>query len=134
MILSARHAILIDAAATTATAALMLAARGFLYPYFGLASPQLLDIAAAAFIVYAAIIGVAAARADISRTTLTTIAGANVAYVIASMILLVTFWSALHPAGRALIVGVALAVEAFAFLQFTAAYRTAPNPPEPRKV
>lgn len=134
MILSARHAILIDAAATTATAALMLVGRGFLYPYFGLDSPELLDIAAAAFIVYAGIIGLAAARPDISRTTLVTIAGANVAYVVASMICLVMFWSVLAPAGRALIVGVALAVEAFAFLQFTAAYRTAPNPPEPRKV
>lgn len=134
MILSARHTILIDAAATTATAVLMLAARGLLYPYFGLDSPELLDIAAAAFIVYAGIIGLAAARADISRTTLVTIAGANVAYVVASMILLVMFWSLLEPAGRALIVGVALVVEGFAFLQFTAAYRTAPNPPEPRKV
>lgn len=134
MILSARHTILIDAAATTATAVLMLAARGLLYPYFGLASPEMLDIASAAFIVYAGIIGLAAARADISRTTLVTIAGANVAYVVASMILLVMFWSLLEPAGRALIVGVALVVEGFAFLQFTAAYRTAPNPPEPRKV
>ena len=134
MILSARHAMLIDAAATTATAVLMLVGRGFLYPYFGLDSPELLDIAATAFIVYAGIIGLAAARPDISRTTLVTIAGANVAYVVASMILLVMFWSVLEMAGRALIVGVALAVEAFAFLQFTAAYRTAPNPPEPRKV
>ena len=134
MILSARHAILIDAAATTATAVLMLVGRGFLYPYFGLDSPEVLDIAAAAFIVYAGIIGLAAARPDISKTTLVTIAGANVAYVVASMICLAMFWSVLEPAGRALIVGVALAVEAFAFLQFTAAYRTAPNPPEPRKV
>jgi hypothetical protein len=134
MILTARRAVVIDAAATTATAVLMLAARGILYPYFGLASPLLLDIAAAAFIAYAATIGLAAARPDISRTTLLTIAGANVAFVIASMVLLVTFWSALHPAGRALIVAVAVAVEGFALLQFTAAYRTAPNPPEPRKV
>jgi hypothetical protein len=134
MNLTARHTLLIDAAATTATAVLMLAARGLLYPYFGLDSPQLLDITAVAFIVYAGIVGLAAARPEISRTTLVTIAGANVAYVVASMILLLVFWSVLHPAGRTLVVGVALAVEAFAFLQFTAAYRTAPNPPEPRKV
>ncbi|HET9703413.1 MAG TPA: hypothetical protein VFP85_05225 [Vicinamibacterales bacterium] len=123
MNLSARHTILIDATATTATAVLMLAARSVLYPYFGLASPELLDIAAAAFIVYAGVIGLAAARPDVSKTTLVTIAGANVAYVVASMIVLVMFWSGLAPAGRALIVGVALAVEAFAFLQFTAARR-----------
>ena len=77
MILTARRAIVIDAAATTATAVLMLAARGFLYPYFGLPSPLLLDLAAAAFIVYAALIGLAARRADISRTALMTIAGAT---------------------------------------------------------
>ena len=123
MILSARHTIVIDAAATTATALLMLAARGILYPYFGLASPWLLDAAAAAFLVYAAVIGLAARRPEISKTTLRAIAAANVAYVIASTAVLVAFWPVLEPAGRVLIVGVALAVEGFAFLQFTAARR-----------
>jgi hypothetical protein len=121
MILTAHRAVLIDAAATTATAVLMLATRGILFPYFGLSSPLLLDVTAAAFIVYAAIIGLVAARPAISRSALMTVAGANVGYVVASLAVLVMFWSQLHPVGRGLIVAVALAVEGFAMLQFAAA-------------
>ena len=123
MMLTAHRAVLIDAVATTATAVLMLAARSVLYPYFGLSSPLVLDIAAAAFVVYAAVIGLAATRPIITRPTLMTIAGANIGYVIASVAVLITFWSALHPAGRAMIGVVALAVEGFAMAQLTAARR-----------
>lgn len=123
MILTAHRAVLIDAAATSVTALLMLAARGLLFPYFGLSSPLLLDLTAAAFIVYAAIIGLMAARPAISGSALMTIAGANVAYVVASLAVLVMFWSELHPIGRGLIVAVAVAVEGFATLQFMAARR-----------
>ena len=125
MILTAHRAVLLDAVATTATAVLMVAARNILYPYFGLTSPMLLDGAAAAFILYAAIIGMVAARPAISRTALLTIVGANVAFVVACMAALIVFWSQLHPVGRLLLVGVALAVEMFATLQFMAARRTA---------
>ena len=124
MILTAHRAVLIDSAATITTAGLMLATRSVLFPFFGLSSPWLLDLTAAGFIVYAAVIGLAAARPAISRTTLMTVAGANVAYVVGSLAVLVTFWSELHPIGRGLIVAVALAVEVFATLQFTAARRT----------
>jgi hypothetical protein len=123
MILTARRTVVIDAAATTATAVLMLAARNLLYPYFGLTSPLLLDVTAAAFIAYAAAIGLVAWRPSISRPALLAIVGANVAYVIASFAVLVTFWSALHPVGRGLVIAIALAVELFATLQFTAARR-----------
>ena len=123
MKLNAHSALLIDAAATTATALLMLAARSMLYPYFGLQSPLLLDIAAVAFLVYAGIIAMAARRPTISRTVLMTTAAANAAYVVASIVLLMMFWSALEPIGRGLIFVVALAVEAFAALQFAVARR-----------
>jgi hypothetical protein len=123
MMLTARHAILVDAAATTATAVLMLASRILLHPYFGLASPILLDAVAVAFIAYAAIIALAAMRPVISRATLLTIAGANAAYVVASIALLAMFWGELHPVGRGLIAAVAVAVELFATLQFAAARR-----------
>jgi hypothetical protein len=123
MMLTAHRAVLIDAVATTATAVLMLAARNVLYPYFGLSSPLVLDIAAAAFVVYAAVIGLVAMRPIVTRQTLMTIAGANIGYVVASVAVLITFWSALHPAGRAMIVVIALAVEGFAMLQLTAARR-----------
>jgi hypothetical protein len=123
MYLTARTVILTDAAATTATALLMVAARGVLYPYFGLTSPLLLDVTAVAFIVYAAIITLVARQPMISRGALMTIAAANIAYVVASLVLLVMFWG--HPSvvGRALIFAVALAVEAFALLQLAAARR-----------
>jgi hypothetical protein len=123
MTLTARHTLLIDAVATTATALLMFAGRGLLYPYFGLQSPLVLDVAATAFLVYAAIIALAARREDITRTTLMATAAANGAYVVASAAMLVLFWSELQPVGRALIVVVALAVEAFAMLQFAAGRR-----------
>ena len=125
MTLTAHRAVLIDAAATTATALLMLAARGVLFPYFGLSSPLLLDLTAAAFIVYAVVIGRMTLRPDISRSALMTVAGANVAYVVVSLAVLMMFWGQLHPIGRGLIVAVALAVEGFAALQFMAARQAA---------
>lgn len=123
MTLTAQRTVLIDAAATTATAVLLLAGRSLLYPYFGLTSPLLLDITAVAFILYAAILALAAKRPAMSRATLMTIVGANLAYVVASAAVLVMFWSALHPVGRAAIGAVAVAVELFASLQFAAARR-----------
>ena len=115
--------LLIDAAATTATALVMLAARSTLHLYFGLQSPLLLDIAAVAFLVYAGIIAMTARRPMISRTVLMTTAAANAAYVVASIVALMLFWSELEPVGRGLIFAVALAVEAFATLQLAAARR-----------
>lgn len=126
MIVTAHRAVLIDATATAATAVLLLAGRSLLYPYFGLSSPVLMDLTAVAFIAYAALIALVARRDVITRSTLLTIAGANVAYVAASVVLLVLFWGQLHPIGRTVIVAVALVVEAFAALQFVAA-RHAPR-------
>jgi hypothetical protein len=123
MNLNARHTVLIDAAATTATAIVMLATRELLYPYFGLSSSRLIDLTALAFLGYAAIIAGTAMRPAISRATLMTIAGANVAYVMASLIVLAMFWNHLHPVGRSVIAAVAVAVEAFATLQYMAARR-----------
>ena len=131
MKLTAHLALLIDAAATTATALLMLAARSMLYPYFGLPSPLLLDIAAVAFLVYAGIIAMAARRPTISRTVLLMTAAANAAYVVASIVALMMFWSGLEPIGRALIFVVALAVEAFAALQFAVARRVSGTMTQP---
>jgi hypothetical protein len=101
----------------------MLAARGILYPFFGLTSPLLLDLTALAFLVYAAAISVVAMRPVISRGALMTIVCANIAYVLASLAVLITFWAHLDPIGRALIIAVTFVVEAFATLQFAAARR-----------
>jgi asparagine N-glycosylation enzyme membrane subunit Stt3 len=123
MKLTPHFALAIDAAATTATALLMLAARSMLYPYFGLQSPLFLDITAVAFLAYAGIIAMAARRPMISRRVLMTTAAANAAYVVASIVALLLFWSQLEPIGRGLVFVVALAVEAFATLQLAVARR-----------
>lgn len=123
MILTAHRTVLIDAIATAGSGVLMLAARGILYPFFGLTSPMLLDIVAVTFIAYAASIAVVAARPVITRAALLTIVGVNVASVVASVAILIVFWADFHPVGRVLIGAVALIVEAFATLQFAAARR-----------
>jgi hypothetical protein len=126
MILTAHRTVLIDAIATAASGLLMLAARRTLYPFFGLTSPMLVDLTAIAFLVYAAAISVVAMRPVISRAALMTIVFANIAYVLASLVVLITFWAHLDPIGRVLIIAVTFVVEAFATLQFAAA-RRAPN-------
>jgi hypothetical protein len=102
-----------------------------LYPYFGLSSPLLLDITAVAFLVYAGIIAMAARRPVISRHVLMTTAAANAAYVVASIVALMVFWSELEPVGRGLVFAVALAVEAFATLQLAVARRVTGNAAQP---
>ena len=124
MILTAHRTVLIDAIATAASGVLMLAARNILYPFFGLTSPRLLDIVAVTFLAYATAIAIVAARPAISRAALMTIVGVNVVSVVASVAMLIAFWTQLHPIGRGLIILVALIVETFATLQFAAARRT----------
>jgi hypothetical protein len=109
----------------------MLGARSLLYPYFGLESPLLLDITAMAFLVYAGIIAMTARRPVISRTALMTTAAANAGYVMASIVIVMMFWTELEPVGRGLIILVALAVEAFATLQFTVARRVSGTMTQP---
>ena len=124
MILTPHRTVLLDAIATAASGVLMLAARNILYPFFGLTSARLLDIVAVTFIAYAAAIAMVAARPAISRAVLMTIVGVNVASAVASVAILIAFWTELDPIGRGLIILVALIVEAFATLQFAAARRT----------
>ncbi len=123
MTLTAQRTVVIDATATAATGVLMLAARNILYPFFGLGSPMLLDIVAITFIAYAALIGVIASRSMISPAVLMTIVTANVAYVVASVTVLIAYWGQFEVVGRALIIAVTLVVEAFAALQWSAARR-----------
>jgi hypothetical protein len=123
---SANRIVFTNAIATAASGVLMLAARAILYPYFGLGSPLLLDAIAVGFIVYAGVMAAAASRPMMSRLTLMTLAAADASWVVFSAGVLIVFWSQLDPIGRALIVAVALVVEAFATLQFAAARRSNP--------
>jgi hypothetical protein len=124
MNLTANKIVLTNAAATAGSGVLMLAARAVLYPYFGLGSPLLLDVIAIGFIVYAAVMVMAARRPVMSRGTLFALAAADASWVVFSAAVLVMFWPALDPIGRALIIAVALVVEVFATLQFAAARRS----------
>jgi hypothetical protein len=123
MNLTAHRIVLTNAAATAASGVLMLASRAMLYPYFGLGSPLLLDAIAIGFIAYAGIMLIAARQPMLSRATLLALAAADASWVVFSAGVLIVFWSALDPIGRAMIVAVALVVEAFATLQFAAARR-----------
>jgi hypothetical protein len=116
----------INATATAATGLAMLAARGFLPPLFGLASPMLLDLIALFFLAYAAGLFYFAARPQVERPALLAFAAADGAWVLGSVVVLLMFWPQLTPIGRVLIIGVALVVDAFAMLQFRAA-RTTPR-------
>ena len=110
-----------NALSTAATATLMLAARGALHPLFGLDTPRLLDATAALFLLYAGALVIAASRPEVSRAALMAFAFTDAAYVAASAVVLVLFWTQIPPVGRALVFAVALVVEVFAILQFRAA-------------
>ncbi len=116
------HRILqLNGLSTAACAVVMLAARGLLYPLFGLDTPLVMDVLAVAFIGYAVALFAAAHRRPVTRGALLFFTVADVAYVAASAIALVVFWSQLTPVARFLLVAVALVVEVFATLQFRAA-------------
>ena len=113
----------INATATAATGLAMLAARGFLPPLFGLGSPMLLDLIAVFFLAYAGVLFFVAARPQVERSALLAFAAADGAWVVGSAVVLLLFWAQLTPIARALVVGVAIVVDAFAMLQYHAATR-----------
>ena len=98
----------------------MLVARNVLYPLFGLGSPLLLDVIAVGLFGYAGALLLAARRAVHSRT-LMAFTMADGVWVVGSAIVLVMFWAQLAPVARWLVIVVALAVDAFAVMQFRAA-------------
>lgn len=115
--------LLLNAGSTAACAVGMLAARGVLYPLFGLDSPILLDVLAAGLLAYAGALAAAGLRHSIDRPTLMAFTIADGVWVVASAIVLLLFWNELAPLARMLVIAVALVVEGFATLQFLAAGR-----------
>ena len=108
----------LNAFATAACAAGMLATRGALYPHFGLGTPQLLDAIAVGLLVYAGALLVAARREVVDRPTLLMFTLADAAWVVGSVVALTLFWSEFTPLARALVIAVALAVDVLATLQY----------------
>jgi hypothetical protein len=116
------HRILqLNALSTAACAVGMLAARGILPRLFGLDGPRLWDVLAVGLLAYACALALAAARRPVERRTLLAFTVADGLWVVGSAVVLLLFWSRLAPLGRALVIVVALVVEAFATLQFRAA-------------
>lgn len=126
------HRILqVNALSTAVSAVALLAARGILPRFFGLASPLLLDAIAIGFLVYAGALALAAARRPVHRPALMAFAIADAAWVVGSAAALVLFWPQLDPLGRLLIIAVALVVEVFATLQYRAAGAMKREYPQP---
>jgi hypothetical protein len=120
------HRILrLNAFCTAACAVGLLAGRRTLHPLFGLASPTLLDVLAIGLLAYAAALAVIAARPAIERAALIAFSVADAAWVAASGLVLLLFWSELAPVARVLVIAAAVVVEVFATLQFRAAGRVA---------
>jgi hypothetical protein len=119
--MTARQILLINASATAVTAVAMLVARNLLAPLFGVTTPLLLDVTAIAFLAYAAVLAVVAARRPVPREALLAFAALDAAWVVVSAVILLLFWPALTPIARTLVVAVALFCEVAATLQYRAA-------------
>jgi hypothetical protein len=126
-----RRILQVNALSTAVSALGLLAARGILPAFFGLAGPALLDVVAVGFLAYAGILAGVAWRDLISRRALMAFAAADAAYVVLSAIVLLACWSQMAPIGRLLVIAVALVVEVFATLQFRAAGAVKRESPQP---
>jgi hypothetical protein len=126
-----RRILQINAFATAACALGLLATRGILPAFFGLAGPALLDLVAVGFLAYAGVLAFIAGRDRVGPQALKAFAAADAAWVVASAIALLAFWSEMAPLGRLLVIAVALVVEVFATLQFRAAGAVKREFPQP---
>jgi hypothetical protein len=119
-----RLALLIDAVATAATGLLMFAGGSTVAPLTGL-PPALLYYAGLLLLPYAAAVGYLASRVSAPRVCVWAVIAGNAAWTLDSLLLLVTGWVAPTPLGYAFVIGQALAVAAFAELQYVGLRRTA---------
>ena len=111
-----RNAILIDAAASAAMGVMMAAAAIPLSGLLGLPE-ELLRICGLALLPYAAILGLAGTRPAINLNIVLAVIAGNVAWVIASGVLLVSGWVSPTALGLGFVILQALAVLGFAELQ-----------------
>lgn len=118
--MTARRTLLANASFTGVSAVVLIAARDPLSPLFGLTSPSLLTSIGIALLLYAGTLVREARREPPQKYALVAAALLDAGWVAGSVIVLVLAWPALAPGGRVLIIGAALIVEVFAFLQFRA--------------
>ena len=119
-------ALLADAAASGATGLLMVAGAGSLAGLLGLPE-DLLRYAGLILLPFAAAVAWLGTRATISRGLAWTVVAVNAAWVLESVVLLLTGWVAPTGLGYAFVLVQAAAVLALAEAQFIGLRRTAPQ-------
>lgn len=119
---SLRTALALDAAASGAAGAVMLAGAGLLSPLLGLPA-TLLAVAGALLLPFALAVGLLARRTAPPRGLAWAVVAVNEAWVVASVALLVGPWVAPSALGVAFVVAQAAVVVGFAVLQALALRR-----------
>ncbi len=112
-----RRVLLADAAASTATGALMLFGTSMLEPLLGL-PVSLMQIAGASLLPFAALVAFIATRERIPRRAVWLVIIVNAVWTIDSISLLLTGWVQPSLLGNAFVIGQALAVGVLAELQY----------------
>jgi hypothetical protein len=111
-----RRALLLDAAATGATALLLALGAGFLAGSLGLPE-ALLRGAGLVLVPFVGVVGWTATRDHPPAGAIRTIIGANTVWVVASIVLLASGWTTPTLLGQVFVIGQALVVGLFAELQ-----------------
>jgi hypothetical protein len=114
---SLRLALLADAGASGATAALLVAGAGLLEPLLGL-PVALMREAGMLLIPYVMLVVFVASRPSAALTAVNAIIALNAAWTAASLLLLVSDWVSPSLLGIAFVLAQALAVGAFAVIQY----------------
>jgi hypothetical protein len=120
-----RNALLVDAAATGATAALMIAGAGWLDGLLGL-PVALVREAGLILVPFVAFVAWVGTRTRLSRSAVAGIIAINVLWVVASTCLLIGNWVAPTLLGYAFVIAQAAVVALFAELQYAGLKRPQP--------
>ncbi len=111
-----RRALLLDSAASGTMGLLLLLAAGALQSMLGL-PPGLLRWTGVVLIPFAALLVAVAVSARVSRSVILAVVAANVLWVLGSLLLLLSGSLAPTTLGKSLILGQAVAVAVFAYLE-----------------
>ena len=117
-----RRALLVDAAASGLTGALMLAGAGMLTDLLGLPA-ALLRGAGLVLVPYVAFVAIVAARAHISTAAVWAVVACNAVWTVASVALVIDGFVTPTALGSVFVIGQAVAVAALGVLQYVALRR-----------
>jgi hypothetical protein len=120
-----RRALLVDAAASGLTGALMLAGAGMLTDLLGLPA-ALLRGAGLVLVPYVAFVAIVAARAHISTAAVWAVIACNAVWTVASVALVIDGFVTPTALGTVFVIGQAVAVAALGGLQYVALRRPQP--------